>query len=292
MKYRVTHTTTYSYGSSVSLSHNQLHLVPRDDARQRCLISRQNVLPTPTIVQSWTDFFGNPAGFFMIDQPHRELVVTSESMVDVGPPQWPDDAATLPWNEVREILRRRPDDASLQASLFTFDSELAKARDDAAEYAASSFVEGRSLGAVVHDLTERIYNDFRYDPTATAISTPTSEVLRHRRGVCQDFAHLQIACLRSFGLAARYVSGYLLTDPPQGKPKLVGGDASHAWVSVWSPQHGWIDFDPTNACRPAERHVTIGWGRDYGDVSPVKGVVLGGGTHHMRVSVDVSPASA
>lgn len=291
MKYRVTHTTKYSYGSPVSLSHNQVHLVPRDDGRQRCLISRQNVLPTPTIVQSWTDYFGNPAGFFMIDQPHRELVVTSESMVEVEQPQWPDEDKTPAWHEVRDVLRRHEDEAALEASLFSFDSAWAKAGEGPADYAAPSFADGKSLGAAVRDLTERIHADFRYDPTATAVSTPTAEVLRLRRGVCQDFAHLEIACLRSLGLATRYVSGYLVTDPPPGRPKLIGGDASHAWVSVWCPGFGWIDFDPTNACRPAERHVTIAWGRDYGDVSPVQGVVLGGGTHTMAVSVDVSPAA-
>jgi len=289
MQYQVKHTTTYHYGSPVSLSHNQVHLVPRSDARQRCLISRQQVLPTPSVVRSWTDFFGNSAGFFVIDLPHRELVVQSESLVKVAKADWPTAADTPRWEDVRDRLQAQPiDESALDAVLFTFDSALAKASSAAAEYAAPSFVPGRTLGEAVYDLTHRIYTEFTYDPTATAVSTPTSEVLRLRRGVCQDFAHLQIACLRSLGLAARYVSGYLQTDPPPGRPRLVGADASHAWLSVWCPTHGWLDYDPTNGCRPDERHVSIAWGRDYADVSPVMGIVLGGGTHVMRVAVDVA----
>jgi transglutaminase-like putative cysteine protease len=292
VKYRVSHSTTYSYGSPVSLSHNQVRLVPRDDARRRCLISRQNVSPTPTVVQSWIDFFGNIAGYFMIDQPHRELVVTSESTVEVGPVLWLAAEATPAWDAVRDQVRNRGDDAALEASFFTFDSVFAKAGAEFAEYALPSFTVGRPLDAAVLDLTERIHRDFSYDPTATAVSTPTLDVLRSRRGVCQDFAHLEIACLRSLGLAARYVSGYLQTDPPPGRPRLIGADASHAWISVWCPGIGWLDFDPTNACQPAERHVLIAWGRDYVDVAPIKGVVLGGGAHVMSVSVDVTPLEA
>lgn len=288
MKYRVSHTTKYSYTHPVALSHNQVHLVPRDTPWQRCTISRQQIHPTPNVVRSYHDYFGNAAGYFMIEHAHRELIVASESIVELQTPEWPTPAETPPWETVRDALRTPKNDASLDARLFVFESPLVKLEPAVREFAAESFTPGRPILAAALELTTRIYREFRYDPAATAISTPTLEVLRLKRGVCQDFAHLQIAGLRALGLAARYVSGYLLTDPPPGKPKLIGADASHAWLSIWSPDAGWIDLDPTNGCLPSDRHVTIGWGRDYSDVSPVRGIVLGGGNHSMLVSVDVS----
>lgn len=288
MRFRISHATAYGYSSPVSLSHNQVRLVPRDTSRQKCVISRQHIHPTPNVVRSYHDYFGNAAVYFMIEHAHRELVVTSESIVELQPPTWPDPDSTPAWESVRDILLRSADEESREARLFVFDSPMAKEDAAVRKLAAPFFTPGRPLTAAVLDLTTHIFREFRYDPSATAVNTPTPEVLRLKRGVCQDFAHLQIACLRSLGLAARYVSGYLSTDPPPGKPKLVGADASHAWLAVWSPGFGWIDFDPTNGCLPGSRHVTIGWGRDYGDISPVKGVVLGGGAHQMRVAVDVT----
>ncbi|MBL8827491.1 MAG: transglutaminase family protein [Planctomycetaceae bacterium] len=291
MKYRIDHTTTYVYSTPVALSHNQVHLVPRNSERQECHVSRQHIHPTPSVVRSGQDFFGNNAGFFMIEHPHRELTVISQSVVEVAKPTWPESASTPAWEAVRDALRRPLDETTLDARLYVFESPLVKMSKEVREYAAPSFRPERPLVEAVAELTTRIFREFKYDPAATAISTPTLDVLRLRRGVCQDFAHLQIACLRSLGLAARYVSGYLVTDPPAGQPKLVGADASHAWLAVWCPGSGWVDFDPTNGCLPSDRHITIAWGRDYSDVSPVKGVVLGGGMHTLRIAVDVSPVN-
>ncbi len=292
MKYRVDHTTTYVYSTPVALSHNQVHLVPRNHERQECRISRQHIHPTPSVVRSGQDYFGNNTGFFVIEHPHRELTVISQSVVEVTRPSWPQASDTPAWESVRDALQHPADEATLDARLYVFESPLVKISREVSEYAAPSFSPGRPILEAVAELTTRIFREFKYDPTATAISTPTLEVLRLRRGVCQDFAHLQITCLRSLGLAARYVSGYLVTDPPMGQPKMIGADASHAWLAIWSPGFGWIDLDPTNGCLSSERHVTIAWGRDYSDVSPVKGVVLGGGMHTMRAAVDVSPADA
>lgn len=291
MKYRIDHTTTYVYSTPVALSHNQVHLVPRNSDWQACQVSRQHIHPTPSVVRSSQDFFGNNAGFFVIEHPHRELTVISQSVVEVTKPAWPEPASTPAWESVRDALRRPIDEATLDARLYVFESPLVKQGPEVREFAAPSFRPQRPIVEAIAELTTRIYREFKYDPAATVISTPTLDVLRLRRGVCQDFAHLQIACLRSLGIAARYVSGYLVTDPPAGQPKLVGADASHAWLSVWCPGSGWIDFDPTNGCLPSDRHITIAWGRDYSDVSPVKGVVLGGGMHTLRISVDVSPVN-
>ena len=292
MKYRVSHRTRYGYSTSAAMSHNQVHLVPRDTPRQRCLISRQHIHPAPSVVRSYHDYFGNAAGYFMIEHAHRELVVTSESVVELQPAAWPQPDATPAWETVRERLLRPSDEDALAARLFTFESPLVKIEPAMQRFAAADFVPGRPLLAAASALTTRIFREFRYDPNATAISTPTIEVLRSKRGVCQDFAHLQIAALRSLGLAARYVSGYLRTDPPPGTPELIGADASHAWLAIWTSEYGWIDLDPTNGCLPNERHVTIGWGRDSRVVSRVEGVVLGGGDHAMHVSVDVAEADA
>ena len=185
--------------------------------------------------------------------------------------------------------RRHRDAVDVAAAPYSFDSPCVRRDDRLASYAAMSFTPGRPLLEAALDLTSRIFHEFKYDPTATSVSTPTMEVFEKRRGVCQDFAHLEIGCLRSLGLAARYVSGYLLTDPRPGQPRLVGADASHAWLSVFCPGHGWVDLDPTNNVIPSMRHVTVAWGRDYGDVCPIKGVFLGGGSHWMTVAVDVVP---
>ena len=239
-------------------------------------------------MHAWVDYFGNTAHYFAVEVPHEELTVTAESVVTVGAPQVPAPSTTPPWEQARDATAKALDD---KAAEFTFESPCIRFIDEATDYARPSFPPGRPLLDAVLDLTARIWREFKFDATATCVNTPTEEILRNRRGVCQDFAHLHITCLRSLGLAARYVSGYLMTDPPPGRPKLVGADASHAWVSVYCPQLGWFDFDPTNNQMPQLGHVTLAWGRDYSDVCPIQGVFLGSGDHRMYVSVDMAPTA-
>jgi transglutaminase-like putative cysteine protease len=235
------------------------------------------------------DYFGNPASFFTVQEPHRQLTITAVHVIEVIPPAVPDPTATPPWETVRDLLARDRGPAAVEACQFVFDSPYVHASPELTAYAAVSFDPGRPLLQAVLDLTGRIHTEFRYDPRATTLATPLQEVFANRRGVCQDFAHLQIACLRSQGLAARYISGYLCTMAPPGRERLVGADASHAWLSVYCPGHGWIDIDPTNNVIPSDKHVLLAWGRDYDDVSPIKGVILGGGQHTVKVAVDVVP---
>lgn len=290
MIYRVRHTTTYSYSEPVSLCHNVAHLLPRESPRQTCMESALEIEPRPAVSQARTDFFGNPVMFFTIQEPHRELRVTAHHLTNVVPTVLPDPETTLTWAAARAGLESARDPEGLAALQYIFDSPYIKSSPALAEYAAESFWPDRPFLAALLDLTRRIHAEFRYDPTATTIATPIAEVFAQRRGVCQDFAHLQIGCLRSLGLAARYVSGYLLTKPPEGQERLVGADASHAWLSAWCPGIGWIDVDPTNNQAPSDQHILLAWGRDYEDVSPIKGVILGGGQHTVRVAVDVVEA--
>jgi transglutaminase-like putative cysteine protease len=289
MKYHVSHTTAYRYSEPVPLGHNETHLTPRRFARQECPGNQLLVRPLPAILETWTDYFGNLVSFFALEEDHEELTVTSTSTVDVFPPVYPAAASTPAWETVRAALAEPRDAESLAAVLFRFDSPYVRRHRRLAEYAAVSFTAGRPLLEAALDLTGRIHREFKYDRTATRVNTPILEVFENRHGVCQDFAHLQLACLRSIGLAVRYVSGYLSTDPPPGQPRLIGADASHAWLSLFCPGAGWLDLDPTNNQMPGLRHVTIAWGRDYGDVCPIKGVFVGGGQHSMSVAVDVIP---
>ena len=288
MTYRVTHTTTYRYGKVVSLCHNLVHLTPRTCARQTCLFSQLQMTPTPALVVEQADFFGNRATYFMVEEPHEQLTLKAVSETDVVPFVAPDSAVTPPWESVRAALEQDRSPQGLEACQFVYDSPYVKASPELAGYAAPSFPAGRPVLEAARDLTRRIHQDFRYDPKATTVATPLHEVLEHRHGVCQDFAHLQIGCLRALGLSARYVSGYLRTDPPPGQDRLVGVDASHAWLSVYCPGLGWVDLDPTNDLIPSDGHLVLAWGRDYDDVSPVKGVNLGGGRHSVTVGVDVA----
>jgi transglutaminase-like putative cysteine protease len=290
MRLRVQHRTTYSYGDAVSTSHHEAHLAPRDGENLRTLAHDVEISPSPSVRRERFDFFGNRALHFSIREPHRELSVTATSVVDLSAVIPPVLGQTPPWEEVRDRLAgdRRRD--VLDAYALTFESPQARGGPEVLDYAAPSFTARRPVLDAVRDLTHRIHADFRYDTGATEVATPVKEVLRRRRGVCQDFAHLQIACLRAMGLAGRYVSGYLLTHPPPGRPKLVGADASHAWVGTFVPDFGWVEFDPTNDLLPSDEHVTVAWGRDFTDVTPVKGVILGGGKHEVHVSVDVSVA--
>jgi transglutaminase-like putative cysteine protease len=288
MKLRVVHTTQYQYSEPVTLSHNQIRLTPREYAYQHCLQSRINIEPFSTELQSWMDPFGNEVTYFTFENPHSELIISLEAEVELLPREESPLLGAITWEQAVKALRSPKNADTLEAALFCYPSPYISFDPAVTEYAQASFAPERSLREVVAELMRRIHQDFRYDPQATNLNTTLPELLQLRRGVCQDFAHLQIACLRTFGLAARYVSGYLMTRPPPGKPKLVGADASHAWLAVYFPGVGWIDYDPTNNCLPGEEHITLAWGRDYFDVAPIKGLYLGGGgANTLQVSVDV-----
>jgi transglutaminase-like putative cysteine protease len=290
VKYRVTHSTRYRYSQPVSACHNVSRLRLRPTPQQRCVRSELVVDPLPEVAHAWQDLFGNQLNFFSIQKPHQELTVTARSEVEVNSTSSPDEPMSpLTWEQVRDYLRAEGTDSeALEARQFVLESDFVVFSPQAIEYSAASFGAGRPLLSAVEDLMSRIHRDFAYDPTFSDIATPLEEVLEHRRGVCQDFAHLAISCLRSQGLAARYVSGYLETEPPPGMQRLEGSDASHAWFSVFVPGQGWVDFDPTNDQIPADRHITAAWGRDYGDAAPLKGVLFGGGeSHELEVAVDV-----
>ncbi len=292
MDYVVRHRTTYRYLQSVSYSCHLAHLTPRGTAIQRVADSELKISVAPTRRYALNDFFGNKTEWFAVDQPHTVLDVVSLSRVSVGAATALAAETSLPWEKVRAALGHTQDAASREAIQFLFDSPLTGARAEIAVYAAVSFPRGRPVLAGALDLMHRIHKDFQYDTTVTDASTPVDRVFQIRSGVCQDLAHVAIACLRSLGLAGRYVSGYLLTQPPAGQPRLLGADASHAWFSVWTPPFGWVDLDPTNDVMPSMRHVTLAWGRDYGDVSPLRGVVLGGQEHRLKVEVSVYPVLA
>ena len=287
--FEIQHTTSYEYHAPVTVSHHLMRLTPRALPRQRLLEHGIEVHPTPAATNLRVDYFGNDVTFASIEQTHRQLSVTSRSRVAVSPAFIPDSSETPAWETVRGMCRVDRTMSVLEASEFTFASPLIPVAPEFADFASSSFEPEKPILDAVTDLTARIHREFRFDATATTVSTPLAEVLEKRRGVCQDFAHLQIACLRALGLPARYVSGYLETVPPPGQTRLVGSDASHAWVSFFCPGIGWIDVDPTNNLFPSMQHITLGWGRDYSDVSPVHGVILGAGKHELRVSVDVVP---
>jgi transglutaminase-like putative cysteine protease len=291
--YDIRHKTTFTYEEVVSVSHHVLHLAPRQHVRQRALESAMLIEPAPAVNSNGRDYFGNSVYYLTVQEPHERLVVDAHSRVEVSPmPAALDLAASTDWERVGELLGGVGDTALLNAYQFAFDSPYSVANDDVHDYALQSFTPGRPILDAAMDLTTRIYREFEYRGGVSDVSTPVRDVFLMRKGVCQDFAHLEIACLRSLGLAARYVSGYLLTHPPEGKEKLVGSDASHAWISVWSPSDGWVDFDPTNNVIPDVEHITVGWGRDYGDVSPINGFIVGGGAHQVAVAVDVKPQSA
>lgn len=289
MRYRVTHRTEYSYGEPVPLCHNVLRLRPRETWRQTCLENAITLSPIPAAVRDFVDFFGNHASWVVLQEPHERLTIEAVSEVLVNETLTHEPQGGPPWEQVAAAIAGGGDRDLIAVKEYTFDTPDTAAHPDLAEYARPSFAPGRPIVDALMDLTQRIYDEFEFDPSASAIGTPAIEVLNGRRGVCQDFAHLQIGCLRSLGLAARYVSGYVLTHPPPGQKRLVGCDASHAWVSAFVPGVGWIDFDPTNAVIPAGEHVTLAWGRDYDDICPVKGVIVGGHRHSMYYAVDVEP---
>jgi len=247
-----------------------------------------HVSPAPALQKTRTDYFGNRIWGFAIQEVHSRLEITATSRVTVAAQTSPALALSPAWEAVVELFSDPVSPEVVEPYQFVFDSPMLRISPELADYARKSFPPGLPLLVAVADLNRRIFTDFKYDPVATTVATPLEEVLEKRRGVCQDFAHLGIACLRSLGLPARYVSGYLRTHAPAGKERLVGADASHAWFSVFCPSTGWLDFDPTNNLLPAEEHITVAFGRDFSDVSPVTGVITGGGKHVVKVSVDVA----
>ncbi len=285
MTYRIIHTTTYKYKHPVSFGNHVAYLTPRSRPHHTCTYHQLQISPAPAGLTERLDYFGNAVTVFNIQEPHSELNIEARShvVIDGDPVLWPEHSPR--WEEVVRSLPSDLTPAGIEAYEFVFESPRVKPGPEFAAYASQSFAPARPLTEALLDLTARIYQDFRFDSKATTVRTSPREVLRRRRGVCQDFAHLQVACLRSLGLAARYVSGYLRTYPPPGRSRLIGSDASHAWVSVYCPGSGWLDVDPTNNLVPSQSHVTLAWGRDYSDVSPVRGIILGGRDHELDVGV-------
>ena len=274
--------------NSVSVSHHLAHLRPRETERQELLEHTLEIEPDFAVAIPRTDYYGNRSSFISVESPHHLFRVTARSRVSVAAPEWPAAASTPAWETVRDLCASDVFTPDSQAGEFLFDSPHIATASEFAEYAGPSFRTGRPILEAIVDLTGRIFRDFKFDRRATTVATPVEEAFRKRRGVCQDFAHIAICCVRSIGLPARYVSGYIETLPPPGKQRMVGADASHAWFAVWCHDHGWIDADPTNNVLCADRHVTVAWGRDFSDVSPLHGVVVGGGEHRLSVGVDVA----
>jgi transglutaminase-like putative cysteine protease len=291
MEYRVRHRTTYRYLQDVAQSCHLAHLMLRTTPHQTVEASHVSLSPDAAARAARSDWFGNPCEWFFFDTAHNHLEVVAESLVTVNPAPERDAAASMSWEAVRALLETPPDADARDAVQYVFDSPMTAFTSDIAAYALQSFTPGRPLLEGAIDLMRRIHKEFRYDTTVTDTTTPVDTVFEIRAGVCQDLAHVAIAAMRSLGLPARYVSGYLLTQPPPGMPRMLGADASHAWFSVYAPPYGWVDLDPTNNVLVGEGHVTAAWGRDYGDVVPVGGIILGGHDHVIEVGVDVIPAT-
>lgn len=287
MRYRLRHVTTYHYAEPVDLACHMLHLMPRELPRQRVIAAELASEPAAGRRSTATDHFGNTATWLFLDRPHRNFRVTLAAEIEILPPAPPSPGATPPWEEVA-ALARVPTAAVWPVAEFARPSALVGAPAEALAYARPSFPPGQPAGVGLRDLARRMHHDFAFRPGVTTVMTGVAQVLAGRAGVCQDFSHVMIAGLRALGLPARYVSGYLRTRPPPGRPHRRGADQSHAWVEVWlGPEAGWLGIDPTNDLLVAGEHVVLGWGRDYADVSPVRGFLLGGGRHEMRVSVDL-----
>ena len=290
MKYQLIHRTRYTYEGAVTVSHHLARLAPRTLPGQRCPWHELDIQPVPVGRGVHLDSFGNTTAYFEVEGKHDMLEVTARSLVEVFPTARPDAHTTPPWERVRDACQLEKLTPGSEAGAFRFSSPMVSLGKEFADYASPEFPNGRPILEAVLGLTHRIFRDFKFDPKATEVTTHVSEVLKKRAGVCQDFAHLMLACLRSLGLPARYVSGYLETAPPPGKVRLTGADASHAWVSVFCGEAaGWIDTDPTNNLLPGDRHITVAWGRDFSDVSPLRGVTLGAGGQKLDVAVDVIP---
>lgn len=285
------HKTSYTGREAVSIGHNQAWLEPRSISGQQVESFSLRIEPEPSIRSRQTDYFGNSVTLFSFNEGYQKLDVTATSFVTVLDQSSATEAplAGKPWEQAAELLRTHGEECVLRAYEFVFSSPRVNWNAEMKAYAVQSFPAGRCLLDGIRELTQRIHTDFAYDPRATTVTTPVQDAFRIRRGVCQDFAHIEIAMLRSLGLAARYVSGYLRTYPPEGQPRLVGADASHAWLSIYCGGEIWVDVDPTNNKFASTDHITLAWGRDYGDVPPLSGVFIGGGQHRLTVSVDVLP---
>ncbi|QUE88112.1 transglutaminase family protein [Pseudomonas sp. SCA2728.1_7] len=291
-RYQIFHDTCYHYDSPVSLAQQLAHLWPRKCEWQRCTDQQLLISPDPTARRDELDVFGNPLTRLAFERPHDELQVNAQLTVEVLARPALDFKQSPAWELTRDALSYSSQPLSaelLEACRYRFQSPYVHLKRSFVEFSQCCFPPDTPLLLGVQDLMQKIFSEFTFDAEATQVATPLVEVLERRRGVCQDFAHLMLACVRSRGLAARYISGYLLTQPPPGQPRLIGADASHAWVSVFCPVLGWVDFDPTNNVQPALEHITLAWGRDFSDVSPLRGVILGGGNHDPEVRVTVMP---
>lgn len=302
LRFRIRHVTQYRYSDPVEISQSALWLTPRTTPTQRVTASKIDVSPRPDVFTTRLDYFGNTASYLHVQERHEQVTVLATNDIELTPPTYPPPDATPPWESARDALltaKAHELPGGIDAIQHRFNSRFVRTSHELRDYALGSFTPARPVLEALLDLTRRIHKEFRYDPASTTIATPIEQVFAERAGVCQDFAHLQIAMLRSLGLASRYVSGYLHNQPRDsapkapalGKPRLVGADASHAWVSLFVPPIGWIDADPTNNTLPRKQHITLAWGRDYGDVTPMRGVILGGGAHEVSVAVDVALAA-
>jgi transglutaminase-like putative cysteine protease len=290
--YHVTHKTQYVYSNAVSLSHDVVRMRPREHSGQICRWHELSITPSASVKYEWLDYFGNSVYWVSLQEPHTQLIVESKSEVEVRLALRPDPSHGVSWEQAAHILKQPENREVAAARQFCFDSTYVERSPILSAYALPFFSSGRPLLECAWALTEQIHRDFEYLPGSTKVGTPCLDVAKTKRGVCQDFAHLAIACMRSLGLAARYVSGYIATTSAVGKPRLTGADASHAWISVFSPDFGWVDFDPTNGVMPLDSHITVAWGRDYDDVGPIRGVLVGGHRQRLEVSVDVVRAES
>ena len=288
VQYQVLHKTEFAYARPVASSYQLLHLTPRDTVNQRVLSTNLTVDPIPASFLQRADYFGNTVTDLVIRTEHDSLTITNEASIVVESTENILLDLSPPWELVAEMVAQPQTDDAWDAGRFCFPSPQVTL-EHARTYIEPIMAPGKPLLRLAMELTQRIYEDFEYQGGVTDVYTPVPEVLGARQGVCQDFAHIGIACLRAFGLPARYISGYLLNQPISEKPRLTGADASHAWLSLWCPEFGWVDFDPTNNMRAQNEHIVLGWGRDYSDVSPTRGFIHGGGTQQLTVSVDVLP---
>lgn len=290
MRYRVRHITEYTYGAPVSLCYNMAHLLPRDTRNQRCLHQKIQINPPPVYQNDGEDYFGNQTFYFSIQEAHKKLVIdvtTDFEIASLNVLEW-QAQSTLSCGELRAMLNAPNTPELRMAKEYLLDSPQIRRSEDLKAYAQSTFADDEPVLQAAMAFTHKIFSEFKFDPSTTTVATPLEQVLKQRSGVCQDFAHLAIGCLRSVGIPARYMSGYLETLPPPGQEKLVGADASHAWFAVFTPDFGWVEFDPTNDLMPNEQHIVTAWGRDYSDVTPLQGVIFeGGGSQQLAVSVDV-----
>lgn len=287
MKYKILHKTTYQYDFQVTFCQSLAVMTPRDLPGQRCKIHKLYVKPLPKVKLKYRDFFGNEVHYLSIQQPHQEMVVAAQSTVELQSYRMSPPGVSLTCREAMAMYQVGSDAMINEAKQFVVDSPMVPLFSELKEYGQASFDPGESLVQSIQNLMSRIYSDFTFDQESTTVHTPLRTVLEEKKGVCQDYTHFMIGCLRSMKIPARYVSGYIETLPPPGSPKLTGVDASHAWVSTYIPTVGWIDWDPTNNLIPSTQHITVAWGRDYSDVTPLKGVTVGNPQHVIHVSVDV-----